>query len=74
MKTFAGLILNIRNAKSVPVIMPKRVVARYHLYVNVATAKTHNTITIIHPAKPSNPSVIFRALTIAIVKKNVRIG
>lgn len=70
----AGFILNIRNAKSAHATIPSTVVARYQPYVKVIIENTPNTITIIPPARPSNPSVILIAFTIAIVRKKVMIG
>ena len=74
MKTLAGFTLKKRNANNVPVIIPSRVVAKYHPYANVITDITPSSTIIIPAAKPSSQSVMLIAFTIAIVRKNVSIG
>lgn len=73
-KIFAGLILKNIKAISEAIVIQIIVVARYVQLKNVTIAKTKKIILISHQAKPSNPSVIFIALTILIVIKNVIIG
>lgn len=73
-KTFAGLILKNINATKVAIQTHNTVVAKYLWDTNKATANTHNTEIFNHPANQSSQSVIFTALTINMVERNVNTG